>query len=90
MRMRTANLPEGESKIAQHFSVGLPPQNNVSPEGTTDRTTSNGRFPVNVSWVSRPFGTVTHLERLPNLERLGYSHSVPPGRSSEAPRLISR
>jgi hypothetical protein len=69
-------LPQGEP---QRFSVGTTDTKDSSPEGTAESTTLNTPVLFLARNFSRPFGTQALSQSVPNLERLGYSQSIPPG-----------
>jgi len=66
------NVPEGQPRIAQRFSVGNAAVEESSPEGTTESRRRRVEF-------SRPFGTWPLSVTQPNAEALGYSRDVRPG-----------
>ena len=66
------NVPEGQTRIAQRFSVGDVTVTESSPEGTTELSGFRVQF-------SRPFGTLVSPDAGPNAKALGYSQDVPPG-----------
>ncbi len=75
-------VPEGQSRIAQRFSVGNAIPQESSPVGTAELSWFRAQF-------GRPSGTWSSSDTQPNAKALGYSRDVPPGQGPmELPKGI--
>jgi len=69
-----ATLPEGDTRIAQRFNVGIRVKESKSPEGTADRMAPGSKTRTQPSL--RDF---SRFDLDPNVETLGYFRIIPSG-----------